>query len=611
MKKLLFLAVLLLAACQKDYYLEDLQQAEFEIQQLQSISDAKTDEINNLQEIINTINADLNAAQEHIVAITSDLAEVNKERDLLQIDVDRLVGIVVNKEEEIDSLLAQAEVDSLAISNLNDEVASLETALANVEAIAAERLTKITELENQPPTIVTVTQTRTQVVYQDREVVRYVAAETPATPETGVSYNADGNVASNLDTTDCVGAVNAILNNAQTLVTFAAVQSNSGTCSGTLGVEVLRGNTIIASNDSHFVATTSTASVTSGEIVTVRATGASSFTATVTIPDFTLPEAEEAEAAVVTPTYTHSHTSSVNSSTFSITFTPDTEYTLSAGRSYQILLYEAGVTNSSLDFSTSASTPVQTNNASITSVDFVVYTQEGNDQSSRVEIYREDNVTVNWPVVETPAAETPAAETQPPTYNHSFTYLVNETDGEASVEYTGDYDGAYQLHLYNNGSISIYGSFSTVAQSASALSSGTIYVEIYSEVGNSADQLLGTSDTWTYDWAPATPSLSATPTFSLDDVDIAGVASLGTKITVGTVASSEYTRWTLRYNNASDVSSFHGPGNGPDTSILTDNVSVADASIPENGTTATVIFYKTVSGTEHTLGTYTFTLERN
>ena len=285
MKKLLFLAVLLLAACQKDYYLEDLQQAEFEIQQLQSISDAKTDEINNLQEIINTINADLNAAQEHIVAITSDLAEVNKERDLLQIDVDRLVGIVVNKEEEIDSLLAQTEVDSLAIANLNDEVASLETALANVETIAANRLDRITELENAEPTVVTVT--RTQVVYRDREVVRWLPAVTPATPETGVTYSEEGSRATNLDTTDCAGGALARLVSNNTLLSISISPGNVSNCDD-MGVEVLRNQTVVASNTNHYVVNVSPSDFQTGEIVTVRATGPSSFTTTLTIP--TLPD---------------------------------------------------------------------------------------------------------------------------------------------------------------------------------------------------------------------------------------------------------------------------------------------------------------------------------
>ena len=312
MKKLLFLAVLLLAACQKDYYLEDLQQAEFEIQQLQSISDAKTDEINNLQEIINTINADLNAAQEHIVAITSDLAEVNKERDLLQIDVDRLVGIVVNKEEEIDSLLAQTEVDSLAISNLNDEVASLETALANVETIAANRLNRITELENAEPTVVTVT----RVVQGPARIVY-------------ITESSDDN------------------------------DDNDG------------------------------------------------------------------------DTYTHTHSvSDVVSGTIKITFIPDATYELPEDRSYFVFLYHAGTSSDPVDFRTNDGTGEiygHTNNVSATSVDFVVYTQEGNQQSTRREIYREPGITLAWPASTPPSEDCSATIAAPILANNNadFRFYVD------------------------------------------------------------------------------------------------------------------------------------------------------------------------------------------
>ena len=156
MRKLLLVLTVALGvvACQKDYYLEDLQEAERNIEQLQSINQALTSDLN-----------DQIATNESQAAQLLDLQYTIND---LTINIEDLEG--VNED-----LLSNIVALDLEITQLNDSIADLQIRLNNAiqatevsETLVASLTAQITELEAREPEVIIeyITQVQEVIVYR-------------------------------------------------------------------------------------------------------------------------------------------------------------------------------------------------------------------------------------------------------------------------------------------------------------------------------------------------------------------------------------------------------------------------------------------------------------
>ena len=103
--------VLVLTSCQKDYYLDDLNDAQAEIERLESINEAKAQTIAELENSI---------ANDKVT-----IAELNADINGLFNDLESLEGLNGEQAEEIAGLKAQLEESLAYVVDLTDELNEL------------------------------------------------------------------------------------------------------------------------------------------------------------------------------------------------------------------------------------------------------------------------------------------------------------------------------------------------------------------------------------------------------------------------------------------------------------------------------------------------------
>ena len=135
MRKVLILLIGLLIAvsCQKDFYLEDLNDANANIAQLQSINEALSAELKDAIAQGDATALLLADAEATIVGLNESILDLNIDNDELNATIEGLTSEIASINSEIalliserDSLLGQAELDVAKIEELNAEIAELE-----------------------------------------------------------------------------------------------------------------------------------------------------------------------------------------------------------------------------------------------------------------------------------------------------------------------------------------------------------------------------------------------------------------------------------------------------------------------------------------------------
>ena len=120
MKKVLLTLVVALGlttACQKDYYLQDLNDANARIEALQG-------QLNDLSVELQKSIADNNAKAEELAALETQILDLN-------IEIEQLVALNLHKDAQIEGLLEKIDTLSIEIESLNGQIADLQNLLAN------------------------------------------------------------------------------------------------------------------------------------------------------------------------------------------------------------------------------------------------------------------------------------------------------------------------------------------------------------------------------------------------------------------------------------------------------------------------------------------------
>ena len=156
----ILIGITLFTACQKDYYLEDLQAAEAQIAQLQST-------VNDFSNQVNDLNNQLAVSLDNNDSLTDELSDANNTITGLNNDVVELNLI-------IDDLTAQNASNTLEISALNDRIVELEEIIAEL----TENITVLTSLLSNKETIIA--QLQSDLAYAEAHVdtVEVVRIET-------------------------------------------------------------------------------------------------------------------------------------------------------------------------------------------------------------------------------------------------------------------------------------------------------------------------------------------------------------------------------------------------------------------------------------------------
>ena len=155
----LVLTLVLLVGCQKDYYLDELREAE-------SVIAGQERLIEELQNQINSITIELDDAEDTIVDITNDLADANITIDELNNNITYLNGVIAERNELINTLTAQASATDEEIADLTAEISDLRDAINELNV-------RVQDLINNPA-VVTETIYVPTVEYVDRWRVRTV-----------------------------------------------------------------------------------------------------------------------------------------------------------------------------------------------------------------------------------------------------------------------------------------------------------------------------------------------------------------------------------------------------------------------------------------------------
>ena len=131
------LGVTLLASCQKDYYLDELKDAEQEIAQLQSINGAKQSEINELQNLINSLTLTLNDTED-------TLEDLQVYSDSQANDISNLNTVIDSLSLQLNNTIYQLETtvvsNTLEVNALNEEITSLSTLILSLQEVIQDHI---------------------------------------------------------------------------------------------------------------------------------------------------------------------------------------------------------------------------------------------------------------------------------------------------------------------------------------------------------------------------------------------------------------------------------------------------------------------------------------
>ncbi len=145
---LLFTVGALFIACQKDYYLEDLQNAESQIERLNST-------VSDLNSKLNDANADITSLNSEVAGLLQDLTIANSTIESLEGDKQGLTDEVAVLEAEAMALVDNIESLSSELANANqssaDTIEGLEDTIVDLEAEILSLNIRVNDLQSQLP----------------------------------------------------------------------------------------------------------------------------------------------------------------------------------------------------------------------------------------------------------------------------------------------------------------------------------------------------------------------------------------------------------------------------------------------------------------------------